>query len=56
MTQDRTTNQGWTIEAYRERSGLELLPQHHAQLVASAIDLGVAAERRYRSATTKADL
>jgi hypothetical protein len=32
----------------------ELLLEHHAQLVASAIDLGVAAERRYRSATTKA--
>jgi Domain of unknown function (DUF3854) len=46
----------WTVEAYRERSGLELLPQHQAQLRASAIHLEVAAERGYRSATTKADL
>jgi hypothetical protein len=46
----------WTIEAYRQRNGLELLPPHHAQLTASAIGLDVAAERGYRSATTKADL
>lgn len=56
MTQDPRTAQEWTVDTYQQRTGVELLPQHHAQLQASAIDLEVAAERRYRSATTKADL
>ncbi|MGH7922782.1 MAG: DUF3854 domain-containing protein, partial [Candidatus Dormibacteraceae bacterium] len=46
----------WTIDDYRERNGHELLPQHHAQLVASAVSLEVAAERGYASAFQKVEV
>lgn len=46
----------WTADEYRERTGKQLLPQHHAMLLASAISLDVAVARGYWSATRKSEL
>ena len=46
----------WTIEEYQKLSGKVLLPQHHAQLLASAISLEAATTRGYWSATTRREL
>jgi Domain of unknown function (DUF3854) len=49
-------SQSWTADEYREWTGKLLLPQHHEQLLASAISLEVAAARGYWSATTRRQL
>ncbi|PZR66771.1 MAG: hypothetical protein DLM66_12780 [Candidatus Dormiibacter spiritus] len=44
-----------TWDGYCERTGLNLLPQHHAQLISSSVTLEAAAERGYFSISHKVE-
>ncbi|HXM55234.1 MAG TPA: DUF3854 domain-containing protein, partial [Candidatus Dormibacteraeota bacterium] len=46
----------WTADEYRKRTGRDLLPVHHAMLVASGISFEVAKARGYWSAVRKSEL